>query len=67
MEKLFSLGNTPEFIALLDNTVRALHSAGNAADVRFFFILKNFLRDNVDRSREMSHTHTFKYSSKKRP
>ena len=36
MEKLFSLGNTPEFIALLDNTVRALHSAGNAADVGFF-------------------------------
>ena len=39
MEKLFSLGNTPEFIALLDNTVRALHSAGNATDVRFFFLV----------------------------
>ena len=39
MEKLFSLGNTPEFIALLDNTVRALHSAGNATDVRRFFFL----------------------------
>ena len=36
MEKLFSLGNTPEFIALLDNTVRESHSAGNAADVGFF-------------------------------
>ena len=34
MEKLFTLGNTPEFITLLDNTVRALHMANNAVDVR---------------------------------